>query len=333
MRIVFFGTPQFAVPSLEKLLQQSDIEVCGIVTQPDRRRGRGNKLIFSPVKQVAAQHNIKVWQPHRIKRDSQTLEELSQLLVDAFVVVAYGQIFSDQILQMPRWGCINLHGSLLPQYRGAAPIQWSLYNGDRTTGVTTMLMDRGMDTGAILLKTEIQVNLTDNFYEVAARLADVGADLLVKTLRQLSQNQIKPTPQNSDKATYAPLIQKSDYNLDWSKAAIYLHNQVRGFYPNCVTSFRGEKLKVMETVPIGEPYWQQLPAKYQDLKAQLDQMTIAKGKPGEIAALVKNWGPIVQTAAGQLLLEQVQLAGKRPQSGWDWVNGSHLVAGETLSMI
>ncbi|NEQ21603.1 MAG: methionyl-tRNA formyltransferase, partial [Microcoleus sp. SIO2G3] len=167
MRVVFFGTPQFAVPSLERLVNHPKFEVLGVVTQPDKRRGRGNQLTPSPVKAVALTHQLPVWQPKRVKKNAETLTQLSQTEADVFVVVAYGQILSQEILDMPKLGCINVHGSILPKYRGAAPIQWCLYHGETETGITTMLMDAGMDTGAMLLKAYTPIQLLDNAHQLA----------------------------------------------------------------------------------------------------------------------------------------------------------------------
>lgn len=328
MKIVFFGTPEFAVPSLQGLLADPRFEVLAVVTQPDKRRGRGNQLIPSPVKAIAVENQLPVWQPKSVKKDAETLENLQASQADTFVVVAYGQILSQAILDMPRLGCVNAHGSLLPRYRGAAPIQWSLYNGDPETGITTMRMDAGMDTGPMLLEARTPISLVENFYELAARLAELSAGLLIDTLLKLEQGAIIPIPQDNEQATYAPLIQKADYELDWSRSAIALHNQVRGFYPNCVTSFRGELLKLTATIPLGETYWNELPAEYQVLKGEWGNLNQVSGQPGEIVAIVKSLGPIVQTGAGLLLLKAVQPAGKRPQSGADFANGSRLTVGE-----
>lgn len=331
MKVVFFGTPQYAVPSLERLIEHPEFDVVAVVTQPDKRRGRGNQLIPSPVKTVALQHDLPIWQPARIKRDTATLEQLRSTTADAFVVVAYGQILSPEILDMPRLGCINAHGSLLPEYRGAAPIQWSLYNGDTETGVTTMLMDPGMDTGPMLLKATTPVGLLDTALDLAKTLSLLSADLLVDTLQQLDQGTLQPQPQDNDAATYARLIQKEDYPLDWHKSAIALHNQIRGFFPNCFSAFRGQPLKITETVPL-QPEGITLPP---DLEPVLDEWITQASQMdippvGTVVALVKGYGPIIQTQQGGLLLRQVQLAGKRSQSGWDFANGMRLEVGELL---
>ncbi len=345
MQIVFFGTPQFAVSTLESLLKHPEIEVLAVVTQPDKRRGRGNKMLPSAVKKVALEYNLTIWQPKRIKKDREILDKLQATNADAFVVVAYGQILSPEILAMPKLGCINVHGSLLPKYRGAAPIQWSICHGDKKTGITTMLMDRGMDTGDMLLKAETPIQLLDNAHQIAAILASQGADLLIETLFKLEKQQIQPIPQDDSQATYARLIDKSDYLIDWLLPAIKIHNRVRGFYPNCVAKLQGKNLKIIETVPVADTYFEQLPAKFDALKQQWSErprrettglpltssnFASLTGSAGEIVANLKNFGPLVQTGTGLLLLTQVQLAGKRPQSGWDFINGTHLSVGAKL---
>ena len=331
MKIIFFGTPQFAVPSLEKLLANPEFEVLAAVTQPDKRRGRGNELIASAVKKVALEHQLPVWQPPRLKKDASTLAKLQQAEADAFAVVAYGQILSPAILAMPRLGCINVHGSLLPKYRGAAPIQWSLYHGETETGVTTMLMDEGMDTGTMLLKAAMPIGLLDNACQLAEKLSHQGADLLVQTLLKLQKGDIQPIKQDSEAATYASLIQKADYKIDWSRPALDIHNQVRGFFPNCTATLRGKPLKVMATVPLGEAYWGQLPPKLGQLEQSWGNLSTLQGSAGEVVSTLKNLGPVVQTGQGMLLLKEVQLAGKRPQLGWDFINGMRLLRGELLT--
>lgn len=329
MRVVFFGTPQFATPTLERLLQSPQFEVVTVVTQPDKRRGRGNQLTPSPVKTVALAHQIPVLQPQRVKKDIQTLDLLRQTKADFFVVVAYGQILSQEILDMPQLGCINVHGSILPKYRGAAPIQWCLYNGETQTGITTMLMDAGMDTGAMLLKAYTPIAVLDNAEDLASRLSEIGADLLVETLLKLSRQEIEPIPQDESQATYAPLIKKEDYQLDWSSAAFALHNQIRGFYPNCNTTFRTQPLKILATVP-QDANSDQLPSDLQAVIHKLSDLSSNCLAAGEVVEIIKGMGAVIQTKEGLLLLQLVQQAGKRPQSGWDFVNGSRVEVGEVL---
>jgi methionyl-tRNA formyltransferase len=334
MRLVFFGTPQFAVPSLQRLLAEPGFAIAAVVTQPDRRRGRGSQVDASPIKQVAVQAGCTVLQPQRIKKDEATLATLADIQADVFVVVAYGQLLSQRMLDMPRLGCINGHGSLLPAYRGAAPIQWCIVNGDSITGMTTMQMNLGMDTGDMLLKSSLPIGLMDTAGEVAAALAQQCADLLVDTLYGLEAGTLSPEPQDESLATYAPLIQKEDFELAWGKPAIALHNQVRGFYPNCVTPFRGQPLKIIATAPLSEPYWADLPPDLFALRnaadaamAQASQSNLA---PGTVVGLLKGHGPLVQTGKGLLLLRQVKPIGKQAQAGADFVNGSRLQEGELL---
>ncbi len=328
MRIVFFGTPNFAIPTLEKLLSNPQFDVVGVVTQPDKKRGRGSQLVPSPIKELATAHQLPIWQPARIKKDPETIESLRDLKADIFVVVAYGQILSQEILDIPKSGCINVHGSLLPQYRGAAPIQRCLTDGVTVTGITTMLMDAGMDTGAMLLKYETPVSLLDHADGLAAKLALEGADLLIETLVNLDR--LTPTPQEHLAATAAPPIQKSEYAIDWTRSSISIHNHIRGFYPNCITTFRAQPLKIMATVPLDSEFQADLAPEIQKLLPEIDSLDLTSSVPGTVVKIAKGFGPIIQTGSGCLLIREVQLAGKRPQSGIDLVNGNRLAIGELL---
>lgn len=330
MKIVFFGTPNFAIPTLKKLLDDSKFEVLAVVTQPDKRRERGNQLTPSPVKTLAKAHNLIIWQPERIKKDSGTLTKLRELNADFFIVVAYGQILSTRILNMPKLGCINLHGSILPEYRGAAPIQWSIYKGERKTGVTTMLMDAGMDTGDMLLKASLPIGLLDNAQVIADQLAEIGGDLLIETLIKFKNGEITPIPQNDSLATYASLINKEDYYLDWSRTARELHNQIRGFYPNCIATFRHQPLKILATVPLESAYIQELPKEIQSKLEKVADLSAQLAPPGSVLSIIRGLGAVIQTGEGCLWLREVQPTGKKLQSGWDFVNGTRLTVGETI---
>ena len=311
MRIVFFGTPDFAVPTLEKLLSEPDFEVVGVVSQPDTRRGRGNQVSPPPVKAaaIARNPNLKIWQPDRLKKDKNVLAELESLEADVFVVVAYGQILSQKILNMPKHGCINVHGSLLPKYRGAAPIQWAIANGESITGITTMQMDAGIDTGAMLLKAELEILPEDNTDTLSMKLANLGADLLIDTLRRLET--ITPEPQDDALSCYSPMIGREDWELDWKREAIALHNRIRAFYPNCYTDFREQRLKITKTEVISED----------------ENLNLV----GTVAEIRKGKGFVLQTGKGLLLIKEVQPAGKKLQSGWDFVNGMRIAIGESLT--
>ncbi|TYQ26149.1 methionyl-tRNA formyltransferase [Pseudanabaena sp. UWO311] len=310
MRVVFFGTPDFAVPTLEKLLSEPDFEVVGVVSQPDTRRGRGNQVSPPPVKAAAIAKNpdLKIWQPDRLKKDKTVLESLEALEADVFVVVAYGQILSQKILNMPKYGCVNVHGSLLPKYRGAAPIQWAIANGERITGITTMQMDAGIDTGAMLLKAELEILPEDNTDTLSMKLANLGADLLIDTLQRLET--IKPEPQDDALSCYSPMIGREDWELNWKQEAIALHNRIRAFYPNCYTDFRGQRLKIT--------------------KAEVVSEVESLGLVGKVIEISKGKGFVVQTGKGLLLIREVQPAGKKLQSGWDFVNGARIAIGESL---
>lgn len=322
MRIIFFGTPDFAVPTLATLLT-SEHQVLGVVTQPDKRRGRGSDLIPSPVKQLALGANLPIWQPRRIKQDRTVIAQLQALDADVFVVVAYGQILSQEILDLPNLGCINNHASLLPRYRGAAPIQWAVYHGEPETGITTMLMDAGMDTGAMLLTVKTPIRLEDNAATLGTRLAGLGANLLLETLAQFPR--LTPIPQDPTQATYAPLIKKPDYELAWSRSALDLHNQIRGFYPHCQTQLLGQTLKITQTLPLTTAGITELPEK---LQAWVNQSEPDPQGIGNTVAILKGLGPVVQTGQGQLLIQEVQPAGKKRQSGWDFANGLRLTVGQ-----
>ena len=244
MRVIFMGTPDFAVPSLEKLLE-AGYEVCAVYTQPDKPKGRGHKLQAPPVKELALQHEIPVFQPATLRKE-EVQEELRSWNADVIIVVAYGKILPKAVLDMPPYGCINVHGSLLPKYRGAAPIQWTVIHGEKVAGVTTMFMGEGVDTGDMLLKTETPVGEEETAGELFDRLKDLGADLLLDTLKQLEQGTLKPTPQNEEEATRAPMLSKELSVIDWTKSAQELHDLIRGLnpWPSAYSYLEGKKLKL-----------------------------------------------------------------------------------------
>ncbi len=327
VKIVFFGTPDYAVPSLQAFLTHPEFEVIGVVTQPDKPRGRGKRLQPSPVKAIALEAQLPLWQPRRLKKHAPSLEALAQSQADAFAVIAYGQLLSPEILAMPRLGCVNAHASLLPAYRGAAPIQWSLYYGETETGVTTMLMEAGLDTGPMLLEARHPIGLLDNAAQLTQALAQLSADLLPPTLQALARGQLQPRPQDEAQASYARLITKADYSLDWSRPALALHNQIRAFYPYCTTYYQGQPLKILATAPLAPALVPSLPADLQTALQACPADVAQDRDPGTITALLKNLGPVLQTGDGPLLLLQAQPAGKRPQSGWDLANGLRLTPG------
>jgi methionyl-tRNA formyltransferase len=302
MRLVFFGTPDYAVPSLAALLAEPSFEVVGVVSQPDRPQGRGQKVLPTPVKALAQEKGIPVWQPERLRKDESALRALNDLKADFFVVVAYGQILSPQVLAMPAKGCINGHASLLPKYRGAAPIQWCLYHGETETGVTTMLMDAGMDTGPMLLKSAFSLPMDWNAQQLAEKLSALTAELLIQTLLQFDH--IVPEPQDASQSSSAPLIRKEQYGLDWQGP---VHNQVRAFHPYAYTFHQKERLRILKTMPYS-----------------------SVGASGIVLEVIKNQGFVVGTGAGAVLVKQVQPASKNPQSAWDYARARGLSPGEIL---
>jgi methionyl-tRNA formyltransferase len=309
MKLVFCGTPQFAVPSLEKLAQ-AGFDVRLVVTQPDRPQGRGMELAAPPVKQTALKFGLPVVQPEKIKNNEEFKNQLGKIAADAIIVVGYGRIIPPWMLQMPRFGNINVHGSLLPKYRGAAPIQWAIASGETVTGVTTMKLDEGLDTGDILLQRELEINPDDTAVTIAPRLAMLGADLLIETLHGLEQGSIIPQPQDNSRASLAPILKKEDGLVDFSRTATEIHNRLRGFqpWPGAYTVFRGKNLKLVAARP-AEPATAIPPAELRMLGEKL----------------------LVGCGGGTTLeLIQVQPEGKKAISARDFVSGYRPTAGEKL---
>ena len=247
MKIIFMGTPDFAVPCLEKLVE-SGHDVALVVTQSDKPKGRGRELAPPPVKACALAHGIEVYQPLRMK-DEGVLEKLSSYHPELIVVAAYGKILPESILKLPRYGCINVHGSLLPKYRGAAPIQWSVINGDKKTGITTMQMNSGLDTGDILLTCQREISQEMTSGELYDLLCEDGANLLLETIQQLQNGTLRAVPQNDEEACYAPMLDKTLSRIDWNKTADQIHNQIRGLnpWPVACCMYQGKKLKVYKS--------------------------------------------------------------------------------------
>jgi len=253
MKVVFCGTPQFAVPSLEKLAS-AGFDVRLVISQPDRPQGRGLQLAAPPVKQAALKLGVPVIQPDKIKKNEELQKQLAEIAPDAIIVVGYGRIIPPWMLQLPRFGNINVHGSLLPKYRGAAPIQWAIACGEAVTGVTTMRLDEGLDTGDILLQQKMEILPQDTAITLAPRMASTGADLLVETLRGLEQGSITHIPQDHSQATLAPILKKEDGLVDFNRTAVEIHNRLRGFqpWPGAYTVFRNKNLKIIEAYPAPE---------------------------------------------------------------------------------
>jgi len=253
LNLVFCGTPQFAVPTLDKLVE-TGYEIRLVLTQPDRPKGRGLELVASPVKESAVKLGLPIFQPEKIKTNEELQARLREIAPDAIVVVGYGRIIPKWMLDLPRYGNINLHASLLPKYRGAAPIQWAIASGEKVTGVTTMRIDEGLDTGDILLQQELAVENDDTSEIVAPKLAAIGAELMIETLRQLHAGNVTPQPQNHAEATLAPILTKEDARIDFHRTAQEIYNRLRGFqpWPGAFTTFRGKTLGVTAATPAAE---------------------------------------------------------------------------------
>ena len=319
MRLVFMGTPDFAVPALRALVSGGH-DVVGVFTQPDRPSGRGKKLKPSPLKVAAEELGLAVFQPEKIKTP-EGIQQLRALAPDCIIVVAYGQILSREILQMPSRGCINAHASLLPAYRGAAPIHWAVMMGETHTGVTTMLMDEGLDTGDMLLKREVLISNEATTGEIHDKLAVLGGELLIDTLNELKMGSLIATPQTGI-SNYAPLLKREHERLDWSRRAVELHDQIRGLnpWPGAFATFRGENLKIWRSTPFLLPD--------QDLETEALSKA-ATADTGQILQVLED-SLVVQTGDGVLRILEVQPAGKRTMPARDFFNGRHGQVGEKL---
>ncbi len=310
--MVFCGTPQFAVPSLQHLLQQPDFQIVGVFTQPDRPKGRGQEIAYSPVKEVALAAKLPVHQPAKV-RAPEVEEQLRTLAPDVIVIIAYGQIIPARLLAIPEFGWINLHASLLPKYRGAAPINWAIVNGETRTGNTTMRIDAGMDTGEILMQQELAIGPDETTPEVATRLAEAGAGLMAATLRGLVAGTLNGRAQDNEAASLAPILKREDGLIDWARPAQEIYNRMRGFapWPGAYTEFRGQSCHVW-----GRPVSKEK----------------AGGRPG---TLVECEGRL-QVICGQgsvLALTSVKLEGRKQVTAAEFARGARLQAGERLGKV
>ncbi len=306
MRLVYLGTPAFAVPTLERLVATGH-EVLTVVTQPDRPRGRGQEAAAPPVKQAAILLGLPVYQPERIRRP-EALERLRSLAPEIMVVAGYGQIIPQAVIDLAPRGIVNVHGSLLPKYRGAAPIQWAIVNGETRTGVTTMQIDAGLDTGDMLLKAETSIEPEEIAIELSARLAQMGAELLIETLEGLARGSIVPAKQDAALATYAPILKKEDGLIDWRQSAEAIHNRARGLqpWPGVYTRFRGHTVQIRKIRVTASP---------------------AKLPPGHIVSVKPLY---VSCGVGTIELLEVQPEGRKRMSAADFANGQRLNENDIL---
>ena len=326
MRIVFMGTPDFAKESL-KAVYNAGYEILGVVTNPDKPKGRGMKMMASPVKEFAIEKNIKIYQPLKVKNNVEFIQEIKDLNPDIICVVAYGKILPKEILEIPKLGCINVHGSLLPRYRGAAPIQWAVLNGDKITGVTTMYMNAGMDTGDIILKEETQIGEDETTGELWNRLTEIGANLLVKTLKQIKDGSAPKIPQGIQ-YTMAPMIDKKMSKIDWkNKEAVEIKNLVRGLNPiiGAYTYIENKKIKFWKADVLTE---QELLEKYESLKEckqKLDDITY-----GTVILSDPKNGLIIKAKNGYVNVLEIQGENAKKMSINDFLRGNSIDVGTVL---
>ena len=307
MNVVFMGTPEFAVPTLEALVKEHNVSA--VVTQPDKPKGRGKKMMFSAVKEKALEYGLTVYQPEKVK-DSDFVQVLKELAPDIMVVVAFGQILSEEILNIPKYGCINVHGSLLPEYRGAAPIQWSIIHGREYGGVTTMYMAKGLDSGDMILKAQEKIRDDDTYGSLYDRLSVIGADLLIKTLELIKSGEAPRTPQNDAEATTAPMITREMERINWNDRADNIVNLIKGLNPQPVahTLLKGEKLKIWFAEKEGNGY---------------------TGTPGEIVDVRKK-DFVVMTADGAVAVKEVQAQGGKKMTTDAYMRGHAIDKGTIL---
>ena len=301
MNIVFMGTPEFAVPSLRRLIEEYN--VTAILTQPDKPKGRGKKMAYSPVKEEGLKHEIPVYQPVKLKDDKELIKKIKDLKPDFIIVVAFGQILTKEVLDIPKYGCINLHASLLPMYRGAAPLNWAIINGEKVSGNTTMLMDVGLDTGDMLLKDEVDISDDMTCGELHDILTVRGADLLVQSIEGIVNGKIIPEKQR-DETFYAKMLDKELANICWNKTSTEIHNLVRGLnpWPIAYTNYKGERMKIYKTKALEE---------------------CSTKEPGTIIDVSKK-GIKVACKEGTLLIETVQFPNGKPLSIEQYINGHEI---------
>ena len=307
LNLIFCGTPAFAVPTLERLVE-SGFQVQLVVTQPDRPKGRGLELAYSPVKQSVLKYSLPIVQPKAIKTNDEFRAQITELRPDAIVIVGYGRIIPQWMLDLPPLGNINLHASLLPKYRGAAPIQWAIASGETVTGVTTMKIDAGLDTGDILLQQEIAIEPADTAETLSAKLATIGAELTVATLRGLQRGNVSPRPQDHSRATLAPILKREDGLIDFSRTADEILNRLRGFqpWPGAYASFRGKNLQVRRGSVADEKL---IPG---EMKGEGDHLFVGCGQETAIEIL------------------ELQLEGKKRSNAADFIRGYRIANGERL---
>ncbi len=317
MKIIFMGTPEFSVPTLKALID-SEHDIVACYTQPDKPKGRGKKMMMPPVKQVCIEHDIPVYQPTRI-RHLEHVKQFQAIEADVAVVIAYGQILPKAILEAPKYGCINIHASLLPKYRGAAPYQWAVINGEKETGITTMQMDVGMDTGDMLLKTSLPIAPDETAGSLHDKLMTLGGPLILDTLKKIEAQSITPKVQGEEQATYAPMLKKESGQIDWSCSAKVIEQLIRGLnpWPSAFSHLNGALIKLWKADADGD-------------NITLD---VAAFKPGSICDIDKKKGIGICCGEGVLYIKELQQQGKKRMNATDYLNGHVLCVGDQFDSL
>lgn len=327
LKILFMGTPDFAQDSL-KSIYDAGFEIIGVVTNPDKPKGRGMKLAYSPVKEYALEKNLKIYQPIKIKNNTEFLDEIRALAPDVICVVAYGKILPKEILEIPKLGCINVHGSLLPKYRGAAPIQWAVLNGDKTTGITTMYMNEGMDTGDMILKEEVEIGPEETTGDLWQKLSKIGGEILVKTLKLIEEGKA-PREKQTEEATLAPMLNKEMALIDWENSdANKIHNLIRGLNPimGAYSYIDGKKIKFWKSKVLTKEEFFSYKTEFEEYEAKFNNLV-----PGTILIADDKDGLYIKANGGVLKILEIQGENAKRMPTADFLRGNHLIAGMIFS--
>ena len=327
LKILFMGTPDFAQESL-KSIYDAGFEIIGVVTNPDKPKGRGMKLAYSPVKEYALEKNLKIYQPIKIKNNTEFLDEIKTLAPDVICVVAYGKILPKEILETPKLGCINVHGSLLPKYRGAAPIQWAVLNGDKTTGITTMYMNEGMDTGDMILKEEVEIGPEETTGDLWQKLSKIGGEILVKTLKLIEEGKA-PREKQTEEATLAPMLNKEMALIDWENSdANKIHNLIRGLNPimGAYSYIDGKKIKFWKSKVLTKEEFFSYKTEFEEYEAKFNNLV-----PGTILIADDKDGLYIKANGGVLKILEIQGENAKRMPTADFLRGNHLIAGMIFS--
>ena len=327
LKILFMGTPDFAQESL-KSIYDAGFEIIGVVTNPDKPKGRGMKLAYSPVKEYALEKNLKIYQPIKIKNNTEFIDEIKTLNPDVICVVAYGKILPKEILEIPKLGCINVHGSLLPKYRGAAPIQWAVLNGEKITGITTMYMNEGMDTGDMILKEEVEIGPEETTGDLWQKLSKIGGEILVKTLKLIEEGKA-PREKQTEEATLAPMLNKEMALIDWENSdANKIHNLIRGLNPimGAYSYIDGKKIKFWKSKVLTKEEFFSYKTEFEEYEAKFNNLV-----PGTILIADDKDGLYIKANGGVLKILEIQGENAKRMPTADFLRGNHLIAGMIFS--